>query len=58
VGYTEGKIALGRTRRRWDGVVNMDCNEVGWEGMNWRRLLQDRDKGWDFVNTVMNVWVP
>ena len=31
----------------------MDCQEVGWEGMGWIDLAQDRDRWWVLVNAVM-----
>jgi hypothetical protein len=36
----------------------MDLREIGWDGMDWIELAQDRDKWRDLVNTVMNFWVP
>jgi hypothetical protein len=43
----------------WNGVDNiiMDLREVGWEGMNWIDLAQDRDQWRALVNTVMNLQV-
>jgi hypothetical protein len=34
----------------------MDLREIGWGGMDWIDMAQDRDQ-W-FVNTVINLWVP
>jgi hypothetical protein len=56
VGKPEGKRPLGRTRRRW--VDNMDFREMGWDGMDWIDLAQDRDRWRTLVNTVMNLRVP
>jgi hypothetical protein len=36
----------------------MDLREVGWDGMEWIDLAQDRDQWRTLVNTVMNVRVP
>ena len=32
----------------------MDLKGIKWEVMDWIQLTQDRDKKWDFINTVMN----
>jgi len=42
VGKHEGKSPLGRPGRRWKGNINMDLQEVGWEGMDWINLAQDK----------------
>ena len=42
VGKPEGKISLGRPRRRWEDNIKMEL-EVGYEGMVWIDLAQDRD---------------
>jgi hypothetical protein len=36
----------------------MDFREIGWAGMDWIDLAQDRDQGMALVNTVMNIPVP
>jgi hypothetical protein len=58
VGKREGKRPLGRQRRRWVNDIKMDLREIGWGGVNWTDLAQDRDQWRDFVNTVMNLRVP
>jgi hypothetical protein len=30
VGNPEGKIPLGRPRRRWEDGIRMDCREISW----------------------------
>jgi hypothetical protein len=35
----------------------MDLREVGWWGMDWIDLVQDRDRWQALVNTVMNLRV-
>jgi hypothetical protein len=42
VGKPEGKRALGSTRRKWEDYVKTDLGEVGWGGMDWIHLAQDR----------------
>jgi hypothetical protein len=44
MGNPEGKISLGRPRRRWVGNIKMDLTEIGWSGMDWIHLAQDRDQ--------------
>ena len=34
-GETVGKRLLGRPRRRWEDIINMDLQEVGFGGMDW-----------------------
>jgi hypothetical protein len=58
VGKPEGKSPLGGPRCRWVGNVKMDLREVGWEGMDWIGLAQDRDQWRALVGTVMNLRVP
>jgi hypothetical protein len=36
----------------------MDLREIGWGGMDWIDLAQDRDQWRTLVNVVMNLWVP
>jgi hypothetical protein len=55
---SEGKIPLGRPRRRWEDNIKMDLREKGIDGANWIRLAQDRVQWRAFVNTVMNLRVP
>jgi hypothetical protein len=57
-GKPEGKRPLGRPRRRWEDNIKMDLREMGWGGMDWIDLAQDRDQWRALVNTVMNLWVP
>jgi hypothetical protein len=40
----EGMRPLGRPRRRWKDNIKMDLREVGWVGMDWIELAQDRDR--------------
>jgi hypothetical protein len=58
VGKPEGKRPLGRPRRRWVDDIKMDLREIGWGGIDWIHLAQDRDQWRTLVNTVMNLRVP
>jgi hypothetical protein len=58
VGRPEGKRPLGRPRRRWEDNIRMDLGEIGWGGMDWIHLAQDRGQWSALVNTVMNLRVP
>jgi hypothetical protein len=48
---TEGTRPLGRLKRRW-GNIKMDLVEIGWGGMNWIDLVQERDQCRAVVNTA------
>jgi hypothetical protein len=58
VGKPEGKRPLGRPRYRWEDNIKMDLREIGWGGMDWIDLAQDRDLWRPLVNTIMNLQVP
>jgi hypothetical protein len=57
VGNPEGKIPLGRPRRKWVDNIKMDLREIGSGGMDGVDLAQDRDQWRTLVNTVMNLRV-
>jgi hypothetical protein len=56
VGKPEGKTPLGRSRRRWEGNIKVDLQEVGCGGTDLTELAQDRDRWRAIVNAVMNLW--
>ena len=58
VGKPEGKRELGRPRNRWVDNIKMGFQEVGWVGMDWIDLAQDRDRCRAVVDAVMNLRVP
>jgi hypothetical protein len=58
VGKPEGRRPLGRPRRRWEDNIKIDLREVGWGGMDWINVAQDRDRWRALVNVAMNLQVP
>jgi hypothetical protein len=57
-GKPEGKRPLGRQRYMWVDNIKMDLREIGWGGMEWIGLAQDRDQWRVLVNTVLNLRLP
>jgi hypothetical protein len=57
VGKPEGKRPFERPRRRWEDGIKMDLREVGWGGVEWIQLAQDRDRWRAVVSAVMNLGV-
>jgi hypothetical protein len=58
VGKSEGKRPLGRPRRRCLDTIMMDLKEIGWNGMDWIDVTEDRDQWRALVNTVLKLRVP
>jgi hypothetical protein len=58
VGKSEGKKPLGILRRRWEDNIKMDLQEMGYWGLDWIELVQDRDRWRARVNAVMNLRIP
>jgi hypothetical protein len=58
VGKPEGMRPLGRLRRRWADNKKINLREIGWDGMDWIDLAQDRDQWRALMNEVMNLRVP
>jgi hypothetical protein len=51
----EGKRPLGRPTHRWEDYIMMDLQKVGFGGIDWIKLAQDRDRWWELVTLVMNL---
>jgi hypothetical protein len=58
VGKPEGKSPLGIQRRRWVDNMKVNLREIGWGGMDWIHLADDRDEWRASVNIVMNLRAP
>jgi hypothetical protein len=55
VGKPEGKRLLEIPRRRWEDNIKVDLGEIGWDGMDWIDLAEDRDWWRALLNMVMNL---
>jgi hypothetical protein len=55
---SQKKKTTRKTRSRWVGNINIDLRVIGWDGMNWIDLAEDRGQWRALVNTVMNLRVP
>jgi hypothetical protein len=47
----------GKRPHRWNDN-GMSLCKIGWEGMDWMHLAQDRGQWQALVNMVMSLWVP
>jgi hypothetical protein len=54
----EGMRLPGRPIRRWVDNIKMDLLDIGWGGVDWISLAQDRDKWIALQNVVMNLRAP
>jgi hypothetical protein len=55
VGKPEGNRPLGRPRSMWEDNIRIYLREIGWEGVVWIHIAQDKDQWRDLVNTAMNL---
>jgi hypothetical protein len=58
MGKPDGKRPLGRPRRRWVDDIKMDLREIGWYGVDWIDMDQDKDQWRALVNTELNFRAP
>jgi hypothetical protein len=58
LGKPEGKRPLGRPKRRWVDDIKMDLREIGWNGVDWINMAQNRDQWRALVNMALNIRVP
>jgi hypothetical protein len=40
----EGKRPPGRLRRKWEDDIKINLGEIGWCGVDWIDLAEDRDQ--------------
>ena len=57
-GLIEPGCGLGRPRRTLEDDIKMDLQEMGYGGMDWIELAQDRDRWRALVDVVTNLQVP
>jgi hypothetical protein len=58
VGKPGKKRPLERPKRGWEDNIGIEFTEIGWVGVGWMHLAQDRDQWQALVNTVMNLRIP
>jgi hypothetical protein len=52
-----GRRPFGCPRHGWEDNIKVDLQEVGWGGMDWIDLAQDRDRWRALLIAVMNLSV-
>jgi hypothetical protein len=43
---------VGKPRSRWEHHIKIDLTEIGWGGVDWIHLAEDRDQRRALVNSV------
>jgi len=54
-GNLSARNHLERPRHKWEDNIKMNLQVVGWLGMDWIDLAQDRNRWQALVNMVMNL---
>jgi hypothetical protein len=49
----EGKRPLKKSKCRWEDDIKMDFREIGWSGMEWIDLTQNRDYWRDLLKILL-----
>jgi hypothetical protein len=57
-GKPDVKRPLKRPIYTWEDNIRLDFEEIGWEGVDWVHLAQDKDQWLTLVNMLMNLQVP
>jgi hypothetical protein len=57
VGRPDVKRPLGRPRRRWVGNIKINLQAIGWDGVDWIDMAQDRGQRRALMNTVLDLRV-
>jgi hypothetical protein len=55
VGKPKGKRPIGRPR--WEENITMNLREIGWEGVDWIHVAQNRYQWRVLVSTINNIRV-
>jgi hypothetical protein len=55
---TEAEESLRRSKHRQKDNIRVDLRVIGWEGVEWIHLAQERNIWLSLVNMVINIWVP
>jgi hypothetical protein len=58
MGKPEGKRPLGKPRHSWVDNIKMALRMIGWDGVDWMYMAQDRDQWRALVNTDLKLRVP
>lgn len=53
-----GKRQLRKPTRRWEIILKIDLQGVGWRDIDWIAMSQDKDSRRELLNAVMNNRVP
>jgi len=54
----EGKRPPGRTRCGWEDNTGIDLQQMGYRGVDWIDLFQDKNRWRTLVSAIMNIRVP
>jgi hypothetical protein len=54
-GKTERKRPLEKPRPRYEDNIDKEHKAIGWKGIDWISLVQDRDKSLTVLKKVMNL---